>query len=448
MIALFMLVRIWEHGDYEEGDNMKKLILIVLCMFLVLGGCAKKEENGKVTLHVLGRGDQTGYKALTKIIEQFKVIHPEINVKVIQVTDWHKYTEKLLAMFVGDSPLDIVLLCADYYTLVEKDILLNLDDIIKNDKDSKKLLPEIFPALLDSSKYNDSYYGMPAWHNPIVLFYNKKIFDEAGMKYPDSTWDWNKFVEASRKLTVDKNNDGRIDQYGTLAYNGYTWINLAMMQNNIPFINENRTKTNLDSSEAIDAIKWYYGISKEHHASPSIAEVNELGDAQMFCTGRVATMYGHTNTATEFRKIKTFDWDIAPLPKGKRRFTLNFVAYWSISKKSKHPKESWELIKFFTSKEGQKARNEVTEEMPVLKDLAKEICFNPKARPYNSKYFVEALDYCMHLPKVGINDDIKELIKNEVDPILFNVKGYTYDESCKTVAKKINKLLEENKKQK
>lgn len=223
-----------------------------------------------------------------------------------------------------------------------------------------------------------------------------------------------------------------------------------MDQHGVPFLNEDNTKTYLDTPEAIEAVKAYYKIMTEYHAAPTLGQARELGNIEMFYIGRIATMYGHSNTAFDFKeKIKTFDWDIAPLPRCKKRLTTNFQTYWCISNKTKYPSECWEVIKYLTGAEGQKLRYDITKDMPVLIELAKELYLNPEDKPRNSRFFIEALNYSsLFQPKIDINSQIGKILGDEMGNALHGVKGYTIEEACKNAAKGINRLLEEHKRDK
>ena len=67
---------------------------------------------------------------------------------------------------------------------------------------------------MEGYKVSDNYYGLPRDFQTIVLFYNKDMFDAAGMAYPTASWTWDDLRAAAKQLTLDKNGDGIADQYG------------------------------------------------------------------------------------------------------------------------------------------------------------------------------------------------------------------------------------------
>ena len=91
--------------------------------------------------------------------------------------------------------------------------VLDLTSLINEDK--KFSLNGYFPATLKPLTYNGHLYGLPVNWSTMVMFYNKTLFDKAGVKYPDESWTWDDFRAAAQKLTIREN--GRAVQYGAIA---------------------------------------------------------------------------------------------------------------------------------------------------------------------------------------------------------------------------------------
>ncbi len=150
-------------------------------------------------------------------------------------------------------------------------MLLSLNDYIKNSevvdlKNFPKGLNEIY-------NINDNQYAIPKDFDTIGLWYNKKMFDEAQIPYPDETWNWDKLYEVSKKLTKA---DG--SQFGVLAplHNQEGYYNFVY-QNGGDIITDDK-KSGYDNPKTIEAMNYYFNLSKEG-LSPKIFNDKERAEA-------------------------------------------------------------------------------------------------------------------------------------------------------------------------
>ena len=94
-------------------------------------------------------------------------------------------------------------------------------------------------------------YGLPRDLNVVGLYYNKAMFDAAGIPYPDETWDWDKLVEVGKQLTLDADGNGQPEQWGfyTESTDMENFWSELVWQNGGEIISEDRTQTLLGSEE-------------------------------------------------------------------------------------------------------------------------------------------------------------------------------------------------------
>lgn len=135
---------------------------------------------------------------LTKIINEFT---QKTGIKAqIQVTPWDQYWTMLEAGASGGSLPDVFWMHSNEINKYAKyEMLLDLTDRIKS---SDKVEMDKFPEdIVNIYNYNGKQYAVPKDIDTIALWYNKKMFDEAGLKYPDESWTWDDFKNACAKLT-------------------------------------------------------------------------------------------------------------------------------------------------------------------------------------------------------------------------------------------------------
>ncbi|MBO0883501.1 MAG: extracellular solute-binding protein, partial [Mycobacterium sp.] len=170
-------------------------------------------------------------------------------------------------------------------------------------------------------------YGFPDDVQTMALFYNKDLFDKAGVKHPDDSWTWDDAMDAAEKLTVGKGK--KTSQWGIHVGDLANWWGvqtLSWAQGTAFTDKPLEPKTfQMDDSRNVASIAFVQDLIYKHHLAPSPAETSAVAqDVGVFETGKVA-MYpaGGWNVAA-YRKLN-FNWAMAALPK----FHGNRVApYW------------------------------------------------------------------------------------------------------------------------
>ena len=173
---------------------MRKLfaILLTLCMLFSFVSFAGAEENVTITFAFWDNNQEPGMKA---IADAYMAAHPGITVEV-QVTPWDQYWTKLeaSAQGSGEAMPDVFWMHSNqFFKYVTADKLLPLD--FEYDYTP---YPAGVTALYN---FNNVHYAVPKDYDTIALVYNKEIFDNAGIAYPDDTWTWDTLLETAKKLT-------------------------------------------------------------------------------------------------------------------------------------------------------------------------------------------------------------------------------------------------------
>lgn len=301
-------------------------------------------EGGEVTLSY-AVWDQAQVPAMEKIIAEFNKDHPDIHVK-IQLTPWDDYWTKLQTAATGGSAPDVfwtTLAYFDYYA--DGGALLPLDDQIE---ESGLDMSNYNPAMTEAYTFDDTVYGIPKDINAFGLFYNKTLFDEAGVDYPDDSWTWNDVEEAAHELT-----DPAKGVYGIAAPEAdeTTWY-LTVPQNGGEVISEDGTESGYDDPETIEAIQFWVDLVNDE-VSPNLQQLTDTDSLAMFTSGKVAMHYGGSWDPVAIADVpaaKAFT-GVAPLPEGESaNFYSNGLAN-SIYAETEHPEEAWEFVEFLGSQE-------------------------------------------------------------------------------------------------
>jgi multiple sugar transport system substrate-binding protein len=335
-----------------------------------------------------------------QIADEFHAANPNITVKM-DVSEWDSYWTKLDTLFAGGTPPDVFAMDAPLFLdWQSRGVLLNLQPYIDA---TPGFLDGFYEQTLSGYKLADGYYGLPRDFQTIVMYYNKDMFDAAGVEYPKEGWTWQDLREMAKKLTVDKNGDGKTDQYG---YSCDLWDmelcwSEAIWAYGGDVISSDYTQTLIGEPKAREAWKLFYDMTFVDKSMPDTVAAGEYG-YDLLQAGMVA-MWPHGHWSMPAYKDVEFQWDVAPMPTGPagQATSVNSAGF-VIAKDSKHPDAAWEFVKFAVSQTGQTRLTELGLAIPVLKSVAESPVFleqDVNGRTINQKIFLDSLEYA-HLKPI------------------------------------------------
>ena len=374
---------------------MKKMffVLVIASMALAACGGSAPAKSTEITFMMWGAPEeQTVWQA---VVDDFQKANPNITVKV-EVSDWDSYWTKLNTLIAGGTPPDVFAMDAPLYLdWQSRGALLNLQPYI--DK-TPGFLDGFYPQTLSAYKVGNEYYGLPRDFQTVVLFYNKDMFDAAGVKYPTADWTYDDLLAAAKTLTKDTNGDGKIEQYGlwTDTWDMELFWSEAIWAYGGDIINADHTKTLIADGGARDAWKYIDSLYKEG-VMPTPTTSGEYG-GDLFQSGNAAmTSIGHW--AVPGYVGANINFGVAPMPKGpKGAATSVNSAGFVLSKDSKNPDAAFEFVKFALSEAGQKRLAELGFAIPVLKSVAESDAYLKQPGDLDQKVFLDSLAFAHMKP--------------------------------------------------
>jgi ABC-type glycerol-3-phosphate transport system substrate-binding protein len=194
-------------------------------------------------------------------------------------------------------------------------------------------------------------YAIPLDFTPMVIYYNKTLFDDAGVPYPTDGWTWDDFLAAAKALTIMPDGADRPTQYGFNFINWMpAWI-LWLWTNNADVLDESgrRATGAFDAPRSIEAIHFIVNLMTKHHVAPTLTESSAAG-VDLFRAGRAAMdLKGHW-MMIDYR-ADGIDFGVVSLPTNTGEpVTAVYAAGLAITEKARHPGLAWEYVKFMTSK--------------------------------------------------------------------------------------------------
>lgn len=329
---------------------MRKFKLSVsVLLLLLLGLSALAIAQEPVTITWSFWGDPNELPPNYEVIEAFEAAHPHIKIET-QHAPWSSYFDRIQTQMAGGTAPDVMFL-NNIPSYAARGALMPLNELVeRNGFDTSPYYDE----LLRIFSYEGELYGFPRDNDTTILYYNKDMFDEAGVAYPDGTWSWKEFLEAAQKLTK-RDERGRVTQYGVVLESNkyYNFIH----QNGGDMFDDplNPTKYIGDSPETIEAMQFMADLINKYEVAPSFAQMLQLGNStELFASGLVAMAMTNAARVPTFQQAG-FNWGVAPLPTGPNGIRANSMsgAGYVISANTKHLEEAWTFFEFLCGEQGQ-----------------------------------------------------------------------------------------------
>lgn len=322
------------------------------------------------------------------LARQYMKENPHVFVNLMLTYDPNA---KLQVMIAGRTPPDVAWMGVGWQQFA--DALMPLDERVAGDAE---VGPSAFaPAIWDSVKWEGKVYALPSSAQTGVIYYNKDLFDEAGLAYPTDDWTWGDMVRMAKALTRDFDGDGMIDRYG---------VQLEFVYH-IPFIqypgliaDPEWREARVDNPVTVAILEAYRDLMYEHRVMPTPAASAELGSLPMFEAGRVAMHAASAYAIESFRKIP-YDWDVVAFPRFEHAgeyyratglWQEEFVLLWNTDV----PEEAWKFARWCAGREAVRWAAEEGHIVPARSDVAySEAFLRPGLKPANAQVFLTSWEF-------------------------------------------------------
>ena len=382
-------------------------------------------------------------------IKLFESKHPDIRV----INDPGAESQRLLTQLAGDVPPDVMAIY-DPQTIqlfAKNDVLLDLGPYVQ-----KYELPvhRLYPNLKPYIYYKGKIVGIPENCGPFVLFYNKKIFREAGIPYPRPGWTWDECLEVAKKLTPYKIVNGREFpvRKGLYVGNYNPWFFIWMHGGHL--FSEDGKRCVVDSEEAKKGVRFWADLRLKHHVTPTTSEAQSMaptgawgGDALLFRESRIAMMISGRWLAIQYREQKDLEWDVTSVPHGPNRVTLLASKCYSVPKTCRNKAGALQFIRHLLGKDNQLLVANYGDGMPSLDDseITEAFLYNPEfPNELNNKLHLDEMEYARvqeYSPYIN-NLDVVAVMSIELDKMWLGQQSP--DEACDAIARRINAIIRRN----
>ena len=404
---------------------------------------AAAKASGNIRFSVFGSVEE---KAVwEKIAQQFVEKTPAVKVETEHIPS--DYFTKIQTAIAGGDAADVILM-EDKPTsgYAKKGFFRELDSYLAQDASFK--MGDYYTVLFDGLKYKGKLYGLPQHWLTQSIAYNKDILTKMGVKFPpsdwnDASWNWNTFIEASKKLTV---RDGSSVRWG-FPLTGYSWTRWRMWvwQNGGEVLSKDLKQCLLDTPAAIEGLQFYADLMNKHRVAPTNDERRadgNLDDTNLFAQGKAALIATPPYFHQLRSRIKDFEWDVAPMPRSKKPAAPLWPDSISINAASRSPEAAFALVRYVVGTDGQKTVTELGRGVPVLKSVANSPSFLQTTRdPKSVKMYLDLPQYGVVTQYTTVWDEMERANRAELEPVFLGQR--TAKDGVTALVPQINRLLQQ-----
>ena len=378
-----MIMFIKKHGDNMRGK--KYLLIFIVTVFLLslylVVGCdfsdiqddreiaisSSQNADLKIAMYPLNEKDNEYYKML---ISEYMEQNPNINIQIVPV-EYTNYEESFNTLISGEAPPDILRVPAGLgLDFARNEKLADISSYLKREATEKYQKGRWVTCL-----YKKIIFGLPETTESYAMWVNKSAIDKAKIELPpipEKGWTWDELV-SNLSLIINSNNG--INGFGM---NRDMPSLLAWIYTGGGSLLEFDLKTPAISSEKdLEAINILNEMYKDGLIPDEIfSSADDSSAKKMFEAGKLAIFLGSSNNLEDFKKnIKEFSFSAAffPMLEGNNPAAYTDGLNLVVNSSTKYPKEAFDFIYWFTSKE-------ITEKHTVIADL-----LSPRTDTY-SKY--------------------------------------------------------------
>jgi len=313
------------------------LLVLMLCGIFV--GVVQAQEKVELTMSVWGMPWED--KLYTDFaIPQFEAKYPHIKVNFVRFED---YWNQLLIRHAGGNAPDVMRNAdEDFGQMRMRGALHPLTSYVEA---SNLDLSDFHDIAIDALTVDGELWALPQDLSPRnLLYYNKAMFDEAGISYPTADWTLEDLVDAAKKLT--KGSRPRVQQWG-ITWSEAHFLSTAMLGFGGELWDENGRSV-VAGEGNVAGIEWIQSLVFEHGVAPNYLEVDPGNTLDLFKGERSAMhINGGWSVPAVARDVPDLDFGVVPLPKPLS--TVLGQCIWTMSSQTEYPDEAWLLIEFLSS---------------------------------------------------------------------------------------------------
>jgi multiple sugar transport system substrate-binding protein len=383
-----------------------RISAILAAIPLLVASCGG--GSGEISFLVFGEPQEL--RAYRSVVTAFREAEPEIEVQLIEASDRDDLIARLSTSLAGGRPPDLFLINYRFFgQFAARGALEAIEDRLDDSGAFEQ--GDFYPQALDAFRHDGELVCLPQNVSSLVVYFNRALFQQAGVSEPLRDWTWDDMVEKAIALTRDKDGDGNVDQYGLGVEPTLIRIAPFVWSNGGEIVDDERrpTRFTLDTPAAQEAVRAFFDLRQLHLVVPTEEEIESEDDETRFLNGRTAMVLSSRRATPAFRTITSFDWDVAPLPRHERPAGILHSDAYCMTKASKNKDVAWRFMEFALGPEGQRITARSGRTVPSLIAVSRSRAFlDPAAKPANSRVFLDTIAFIRRVPNISTWPEIED----------------------------------------
>jgi multiple sugar transport system substrate-binding protein len=319
-----------------------RITLLMVLALLLMGSLIQAHAQDKVTITLSTWTGVNEAAELQKILD--KINAENTDFEIVHQPFPSDYMTQVKTQLAGGSAADLYWIGNEDLALASEGVFMPLTDCVKDAApETAGDVNDYYPGIISTAMQDGVLYGLPWIAQPVVVYYNKALFDAAKIDYPKAGWTWDDFMTTAKALTQDTDGDGKIDQWGFTA-NGWPPPQMFVWQAGGEVIGDDLTSSPIDSPEAVDAWNYYLQLAYNPEVSPSSDTIKEQGFDQMFRAGKIGMFMGGASDGLDYEVENVSVVSVPVNPKTEDGTTFAWTASTVISASTQHPEEACKAL--------------------------------------------------------------------------------------------------------
>ena len=419
---------------------MRRLGALVLasCFFLPLA-CSSEEGSPTEPAEIRFQlsGDPEEVVVYESLVKSFEKEFPEIDVKMVPVTEKDDHLLKLSKDFsAGDPPEVFLVNFREYSQFVVRGAL---EPVGPHLEDLGVSLDDYYEQPIEAFTYDGELQCMPQNISSLVVYVNLELFKAAGVDLPEEGWSWEDFRDTAAALTQgDVRGVGIEPTLIRLA--PFVWSNGGEIVDDP----ENPTRLTFDDPAAREALEFFISLVRDDQVVPTEEEVAANEDLEtMFAAGKLGMLLSSRRDTPEFREVGDLKWDVAPLPVAQEPAGILHSDAYCVSKENDDLDATLEFVRFATGERGETVTALGGRTVPSLESVANSGAFlNPAEPPKSSKVFLDGIPHIRATPVIPTWPEIED-VAEEILTRAFYEQDYTADDAVRELDEQTRDLFAE-----
>ncbi|MBF2055335.1 MAG: sugar ABC transporter substrate-binding protein [Candidatus Sericytochromatia bacterium] len=408
---------------------------LCLAVLFCLSACTPRQPEGVIRLSTWGSPEEMAI--LKPLLQRFEV-QSGLKVELMHIPD--KYFQKLHALLAANLAPDVMFVNnIQFPVYASNGAFLDLGPRLAASDTLKEA--DFFPQSLDSFRWEGQLQALPRDVSNLVIFYNRDLFDAAGLPYPRADWTLTEMFDTAQKLSGPPDAQGQRQRFG-ISFSDYFlfWLPYVWSAGGDIF-DASRSRLTLNEPAALAGLQQYADLRHQLGAAPKSAEAGSLSMSQLFMQQKLAMNLNGRWAVPLYRQNLEFNWDIVPFPQGPAGSIVDADASgWVISSQTRQPEAAWQLVSFLAGQQAAEAFSKPGLIIPARRDVAySETFLTPGQPPASAHYFLEAIDSGRPVPAVPYWNAVLEQINQALEPVWEG--RLTAEEALKGLEQRVDPLL-------